>query len=54
MVPFCIGNSVQPSSSIMGVRPKTSRHNFFIALNWSGSSVTPCQVMPSVCIVLSL
>src|SRR3954471_19434783 len=35
----------------MGVRPKTSRHSFFIAVNGSGSSVTPCQVMPSTCIV---
>src|SRR5436190_11594806 len=35
----------------MGVRPKTSRHSFFIAVNRSGSSVTPCQVMPSTCIV---
>src|SRR5829696_1165568 len=35
----------------MGVSPKTSRHSFFIAVNGSGSSVTPCQVMPSTCIV---
>src|SRR5829696_4343709 len=35
----------------MGVRPKTSRPSFFIAVNRSGSSVTPCQVMPSTCIV---
>ena len=39
---------------IIGVRPKTSRHNFFIAVNWSGSRVTPCHVMPSTCIVLSV
>ena len=47
---FGIGNSVQPSSSTMGVRPKTSLHSFFIAVNWSGSRMTPCQVMPSICI----
>src|SRR5215204_7779763 len=48
MVPFGIANVVHACSSTIGVRPNTSRHNACIAVNWSGSRVTACHVMPSI------
>src|SRR5262245_14560686 len=51
MVPFDIGNIVQPSVSISGVSSNTSTRSFFIAANSSASRVTAFQVTPWTCML---